>query len=332
MLTKRKRKHECHAANASPDAGNDIMNAALPQSGTRKQPNTRCMKRAALLGIPVLVAITGILLLIREIQTDRLKTNADKDHPLSFAEKSTPVTALETIPEPSATVEMANTTEPPPTNGKPTRFIPPSEMERSYAKMWNHGTSTIDVPEEYKTPFDEWVTDETGKRRRPLTSLEILQEVLHGTRYRADLDKLEAYLGRNDTSQPAILDLPRCLVPNTASTRALADTVVEARRQTPERQPRPKDQKQSKHQWPYDELALPLPILNGAYANRTRCPRPDQHALYSHTHCPLLATNRQSDSPRAERRPSTNISAASGCLPITAGWSGDILPVENFKA
>jgi hypothetical protein len=39
------------------------------------------------------------------------------------------------------------------------------------------------------------VDETTGEKRRPLTSLEILQSVLHGDKYKAEFEAVEVYMG-----------------------------------------------------------------------------------------------------------------------------------------
>jgi len=152
--------------------------------------------------------------------------------------------------------------------------IPPSKMEVHYYEMWNHINSTIEVPEEYQNPFDILVEDENGNWKRPLTSLEILQNVLHDEKFKADFDAVETYV-QNELTGP----VPSCLAPDLAATRDLANEVVSARRQrdaqqTPEdRERRNKIRKQNKRgtaradqMWPYEEMMLSLPILNVGYS------------------------------------------------------------------
>ena len=155
-------------------------------------------------------------------------------------------------------------------------------MDVHYHQMWNHSTSTIEVPEKFKNPFNEWLIDDAGNRRRPRTSLEILQEVLHGPKYSADFDALEDYLNYTQWKQkgqpddngklPAIreVDPPSCLVPNLESTRALAARVVERRReqqhqQQPHEPPRGLKLEEPLAEWPFQELVLPLPVINGEW-------------------------------------------------------------------
>ena len=102
-------------------------------------------------------------------------------------------------------------------------------MKVHYHSMWNHSTSTISVPEEYRNPFNMTVVDEEGNSRRAFTSLEILQEVLHGSKYEAEFQAVENYMERlsNNTKEKPLV--PKCLAPDLAATRKLADRIVEAR-------------------------------------------------------------------------------------------------------
>mmetsp|Transcript_18522 Transcript_18522/g.42744 ORF Transcript_18522/g.42744 Transcript_18522/m.42744 type:complete len:542 (-) Transcript_18522:382-2007(-) len=169
-----------------------------------------------------------------------------------------------------------------------TKMIPPSEMEIHYHEMWNHTASTIEVPEKFKNPFGERivVVDEEGtggekkKRRRPLTSLEILQEVLHGSKHEEDFRKLEAYISRmrsrskkkrkeggggdgDDDDDLAIEDMPRCLIPDVEGTRALADKVVASRAAKKKKQQRQRGRRRRLRRLELrDAFELPLPILN----------------------------------------------------------------------
>jgi hypothetical protein len=144
-------------------------------------------------------------------------------------------------------------------------------MKIHYHEMWNHATSTIDIPEEYQNPFNILIVDETtGEKRRPLTSLEILQNVLHDDKYKAEFEAVEVYMGSNGTAP-----IPQCLLPGVNATRELANRVVEARR----KQRKEHEQQQyrrrsevkvnkSEAQWPYEQMIMPLPVLNGKYCAR----------------------------------------------------------------
>lgn len=166
-----------------------------------------------------------------------------------------------------------------------TKFVPPSKMKVHYHEMWNHRTSTIDVPEEYKHPFDEWVTvdsENDENKRRPRTSLEILQDVLHGSKYEAEFAALEGYLNytawerlakTEDLGSPPIqkVDPPSCLVADLRATGELAAGVVAARKNETRQRLRQRQRRRSLFvirnvepgdDWPYRELVLPLPVLN----------------------------------------------------------------------
>ena len=132
------------------------------------------------------------------------------------------------------------------------------------------------VPEDYQNPFNVLVVDEKGNKRRPRTSLEILQSVLHGTKYQAEFAAVEAYMERsrddhattdtNTTTSPSV-SVPTCLRPDVKATRDLAHRVVQAR---PARSPqlqqlrneRMYTSRRNTDLWPFAELMLPLPILN----------------------------------------------------------------------
>lgn len=102
--------------------------------------------------------------------------------------------------------------------------IPPSKMKLHYYEMWDHNTSTIDVPEKYQNPFHiSVIDDETGNQRRALTSLEILHNVLHGAKYRAEFEAAEAYANRDSTI------VPECLLADVGATKELANRVVQER-------------------------------------------------------------------------------------------------------
>ena len=141
--------------------------------------------------------------------------------------------------------------------------IPPSKMKFHYHEMWNHTTSTIEIPDEYQNPFDIFVLDgNNGNRRRPLTSLEILQNVLHGTQYRAEFEAVEAYM--DETSDNANSPIPKCLLPDVKATQKLANRIVQGRNERQrQRQPYQQRRRKKKRDWQYDQLMLPLPILNG---------------------------------------------------------------------
>ncbi len=131
------------------------------------------------------------------------------------------------------------------------RSIPTRNMKVHYYEMWNHSTSTIEVPEIYKNPFDLPLDDEHGNPRRlPLTSLEILHQVLHGEKYKAEFKAVEEYMKKiKKQDDHTGIQLPSCLAPDIGATRKLADEVVKKRSKKP-----------NEYKW-----QLPLPILNLGY-------------------------------------------------------------------
>lgn len=152
--------------------------------------------------------------------------------------------------------------------------IPPSKMKVHYHALWNYTTSTIEVPDDYQNPFNVLVVDEKGNKRRPRTSLEILQSVLHGTKYKAEFAAVEAFMESSDdnatdtnktTSQS--VSVPKCLRPEVEATRDLANHVVQARPERSQqlqqiRNERMYNKSRNTDMWPFAELMLPLPILN----------------------------------------------------------------------
>ena len=149
-------------------------------------------------------------------------------------------------------------------------------MKVHYHEMWNHTTSSIDVPEDYQNPFNILVVDENGNKRRPLTSLEILHSVLHGMKYKAEFEAVEAYMesnanakGKNKTNTKSqSVPVPKCLLPDVGATQHLANNVVKARRERSQQKTQQIRNEtwynnKLKEYWPFVELMLPLPILNG---------------------------------------------------------------------
>jgi hypothetical protein len=53
------------------------------------------------------------------------------------------------------------------------------------------------------------------------------------------------------------VSIPKCLAPDLGATRELVNRVVEARNK------RNSKRLKSAEQWPYEQLVLPLPVLNG---------------------------------------------------------------------
>jgi hypothetical protein len=76
------------------------------------------------------------------------------------------------------------------------------------------------------------VDETTGEKRRPLTSLEILQSVLHGDKYKAEFEAVEVYMGSKGR-----------FLPNVNATRELASRV--SRRSAQETTKRTQEQQQS---------------------------------------------------------------------------------------
>jgi Sulfotransferase domain len=81
----------------------------------------------------------------------------------------------------------------------------PIQMPVHYYEMWDHQTSSIQVPDEHRY---------FGKDKR--TSLEILQDIIHSKKDQAGNDHVRDF--NPDT-------LPKCFVPNTAPARQLADDI-----------------------------------------------------------------------------------------------------------
>ncbi|KAG7369768.1 sulfotransferase family protein [Nitzschia inconspicua] len=81
----------------------------------------------------------------------------------------------------------------------------PIQMSVRYYQMWDHKTSSIQIPDEYRY---------FGKDKR--TSLEILQDIIHSKKDQAGNDHVTG----GDPS-----NLPQCFLPNTAPARQLAEDV-----------------------------------------------------------------------------------------------------------
>jgi hypothetical protein len=94
---------------------------------------------------------------------------------------------------------------------------------------WNHTKSTIDIPNELRPPFsfvgsssDIDTTSATFK----LTSLEILQSVLHGEENEEEYLAVEEYIQTNYSLPTTTSTIPQCLIPNKIATRELANEFV----------------------------------------------------------------------------------------------------------
>jgi hypothetical protein len=152
--------------------------------------------------------------------------------------------------------------------------IPPSRMGTKYHEMWDLSTSTIDIPDEYRNPFNTTIGGEqgSGSERLPRPSLKILEEVIHGEKYRAEFEAVEAYMEATDPERKptngttTAVSPPSCLVPDLQATRDLARRTVELRETVfpkPEKIWHWNIDKENKNKWQYKEMTLPLPILNG---------------------------------------------------------------------
>ena len=109
--------------------------------------------------------------------------------------------------------------------------ILPSKMKVKYHEMWNHTSNTIDVPEQYKYPFGRFRVDNhvvgDGKGPMRMTSLEILQSVLHDSakEHQNEYLAVDDYItGRKNT-------IPKCLLPDIQATRKLANEIMKERRE-----------------------------------------------------------------------------------------------------
>jgi membrane-associated HD superfamily phosphohydrolase len=95
--------------------------------------------------------------------------------------------------------------------------------------LWNHTTSTIDIPNELRPPFSfvggSPDTDSTTATFK-LTSLEILQSVLHGEENENEYLAVEEYIQTNYSLPTTTNTIPQCLIPNKVATRELANEFV----------------------------------------------------------------------------------------------------------
>ena len=125
-----------------------------------------------------------------------------------------------------------------------TNCLSPRTMVRKYYEMWNHTTSTIQVPEQWKYPFYE----ETP------SSLEILASVLHGPEHEQDYRDVDDYIRhKNESPRQRVgnpttssvssssvsssvqsmkgsSNIPTCLAPDITATRQIADEILEGTR------------------------------------------------------------------------------------------------------
>jgi hypothetical protein len=98
-------------------------------------------------------------------------------------------------------------------------------------ELWNHTTSTIDIPNKLRPPFsfvggspDTDTTTATATFK--LTSLEILQSVLHGEENENEYLAVEEYIRTNYSLPTTKNTIPQCLIPNKIATRELANEFV----------------------------------------------------------------------------------------------------------
>jgi len=157
-------------------------------------------------------------------------------------------------------------------------------MEIKYHEMWNHSTSTIDVPNEYKYPFGKSV-DGDGDGKNPMirmTSLEILQSVLHSEENQNEYLAVDDYISGKSKSNNSNTNsiIPKCLLPDIQGTQNLAEEIMKERqRQTAKKKrnnQRTKEgnrllvrRRQNKlteeQKLLSNQLLLSLPILNGEF-------------------------------------------------------------------
>jgi len=162
--------------------------------------------------------------------------------------------------------------------------VPPSKMKVHYYEMWNHTTQTIEVPDKYRNPFNVSVEDKiTGKKRRPLTNLEILQNVLHGEKYQAEFKAVERYMA----SEKGNVLVPQCLAPDIKATEELTGEIIKTRNKMQKQKQRRKlnGKKLVNTNWPYEEMTLPLPFLNVGF------PKVGSNSLQNYFRCLGLNAN-----------------------------------------
>ena len=124
--------------------------------------------------------------------------------------------------------------------------------------------------------------DKYSNARRSLTSLEILQNVLHGKKYKAEFTQVEYYMNTITKNSNTTLPVPSCLVPDLTATRNLAKRVMEARN---------KKRKRSKLEW-----TLLLPILNVGF------PKVGSNTLADYFNCIGIKANHNQDGEGMFRR------------------------------
>ena len=154
----------------------------------------------------------------------------------------------------------------------------PSQMDLKYYEMWNHTTSTIDIPMKYnRYPFFDGIP----------SSLEILQSVLplhnhHGDDANNENEKeyleVDQYIINvmKEDSDPSkekkfSRPLPSCLVPNIKATRQIANDILNGTTTTQERR-------------------LSLPILNMGF------PKVGTFPFYLFSSFDLTTTTKNTDS------------------------------------
>jgi hypothetical protein len=99
--------------------------------------------------------------------------------------------------------------------------VSPRNMDIKYYEMWNHNTSTIDVPDKYKFPFYDGIP----------SSLEILESVLHGEKNEKEYMDVDNYMTSLSLSNSdKVLSLPNCLAPDTRKTRQIANEILDGTR------------------------------------------------------------------------------------------------------
>jgi len=148
------------------------------------------------------------------------------------------------------------------TDVKVVSMILPSQMKIKYYEMWNHNTSTINIPEEYRHPF--------GMQSN--TSLEILQYVLHDEKYQ------DEYLAVDEYMKGESEHIPQCLLPNLKATQDLVNEIKKKRQAR--RNNTTNDESNKKHESTAEKnLLIDLPILNVGY------PKDGSYTLYDYFKC-----------------------------------------------